>query len=55
VLGEGGIIVECDGLAQHGFDAGEDRQHDRNGLGGSLSDEASAQHSPATHCRLAIF
>ncbi len=28
VLGEGGIIVESDGLAQRGFDAGKDRQHD---------------------------
>jgi hypothetical protein len=27
VLGEGGIIVESNGLAQRGFDAGEDRQH----------------------------
>jgi len=39
VLGEGGIIVECDGLVERGFDACEDRQHDRNGLGGSLSGE----------------
>jgi hypothetical protein len=39
VLGEGGIIVESDGLAQRGFDPSEHRQHDRNGLGGSLSGE----------------
>ncbi len=36
MLGEGGIIVESDGLAQREFDAGKDRQHDRNGLGGAL-------------------
>jgi hypothetical protein len=34
VLGEGGIIVEGDGLAQRRFDPSEHRQHDRNGLGG---------------------
>lgn len=39
VLGEGGVIVESNGLAQRGFDAGEDRQHDRNGFGGGFSDE----------------
>ena len=39
MLGEGGVIVESNGLAQRGFDAGEDRQHDRNGFGGGFSDE----------------
>ena len=43
VLGEGGIIVESNGLAQRGFDAGEDRQHDRNGLGGGLPDESGCE------------
>ena len=37
--GEGRVIIESDGLAQRGFDAGEDRQHDRDGLGGGLSGE----------------
>ena len=39
MLGEGGVIVESNGLAQRGFDAGEHRQHDRNGFGGGFSDE----------------
>ena len=39
MLGEGGIIVESNGPAQRGFDAGEDRQHDRDGFGGGFSDE----------------
>ena len=43
MLGEGGIIVESNGLAQRGFDAGEDRQHDRNGLGGGLPDESGCE------------
>jgi hypothetical protein len=30
VLGEGGMIVESNGLAQRGFDLSEHRQHDRN-------------------------
>jgi len=37
VLGEGGIVVESDGLAQRRFDTSEHRQHNRNGLGGGLS------------------
>ena len=37
MLGEGGIIVKSNGLAQRGFDAGEHRQHDRNGFGGGFS------------------
>jgi hypothetical protein len=39
MLREARVIIESDGLAQCGFDAGEDRQHDRDRLGGGLSGE----------------
>jgi len=45
VLGEGGIIVESDGLAQRRFDPSEHRQHDRNGLGGGFSGRAELRAS----------
>jgi hypothetical protein len=51
VLGEGGIIVESDGLAQRGFDPSEHREHDRNGLGGSLSGEPNRKR----HARFALM
>src|ERR1700719_2276672 len=51
VLGEGGIVVESDGLAQRRVDTGEHRQHDRNGLGGGLSGKPSCQR----HARFALM
>jgi hypothetical protein len=36
VLGEDGVVVEGDGLAQGGVDPGEDGEHDGYGLGGSF-------------------
>ena len=51
VLGEGGIVVESDGLAQRRFDPSEHRQHDRNGLGGGLSGEPSCKR----HARFALM
>jgi hypothetical protein len=51
VLGEGGIIVEGNGLAQRRFDLSEHCQHHRNGLGGSLSGEPSRKR----HARFAFM
>jgi hypothetical protein len=43
MLSEGRVIIESDGLAQRGFDAGEDRQHDGDGLGGGLSGKSRGE------------
>jgi hypothetical protein len=50
VLGEGGIIVESDGLAQRRLDPSEHRQY-RNGLGGGLSGELGYER----HARFALM
>jgi hypothetical protein len=39
VPSEGRVVIASDGLARCGFDAGEDGQHDRDGLCGGRSDE----------------
>ena len=51
VLGEGGIIVESNGLAQRRFDPSEHCQHHRNSLGGSLSGEPNRKR----HARFAFM
>ena len=40
MLGEGGVVIESDRLAQSWIDPAEHREHDGDGLGGGLAGEA---------------
>lgn len=48
MLGERGVVVEGDGLAQAFVDAAEYGEHGRDGLGGGLS------HEPRDECHTGL-